>query len=153
MASSKAPSNKVYQLQFACPDSKLRAQLTEDVKRSRHKSRPKYLNALLEKVLSFRTGPELPSCLAQLFELIELFESLPTERIRRLATAQNRSFSQMVKHLIENALRSYPEEVQPSVPVQEVPMTQAGTRRRQSDRRRSRSAVSFPEPRSGLKLV
>ena len=153
MTSSKAPSNKVYHLQFPCHDSRLLSKLAVDIKRSQYSSRPKYLIALLEKLLSLKTGSNLPSCLAQLFELIELFESLPTKRIRWLASTQNRSFAQMVKHLIEIALCHYPEEAQQPALVQEVAMPQTGVYRRQADRRRSLSAVTSSETRSDLKLV
>lgn len=147
MTLSKASSDtNVYHLQFTCRDPALLAKLTKDVKNSEYSSRPKYLNALLDKMLSFKTGSDLPSCLAQLFELIELFESLPIERIRQLAPTQNRSFGQMVKHLLEVALIYYPEGTQQPIPPKEVTMPEIVTSRRKSDRRHSRSAVSSPNP-------
>ena len=116
MALSKALSDtKVYHLQFTCRDPILLDKLDKDVKSSEYSTRPKYLKALLDKVLSFQTGSNRPSCLAQLFELIELFESLPVERIRQLAPTQNRSFGQMVKHLLEIALKYYAEDAQQPV--------------------------------------
>ncbi len=88
--------------------------LAGDVKKSRFTTRSKYLSALLKKVLLFRTSTGTSSCLEELFELIELFESLPIERIRQLAPTQNRNFGQMVKHLLEIALSYYAEPAEPA---------------------------------------
>ena len=112
VSSSKVSSKAKFNLQFACHSPTLPTKLAEDIRRSGFTSRPKYLNALLEKVLSFKTGDRMPSCIETLFELIELFESLPIERIRQLAPTQNRSFAQMMKHLLEIALSYYPEDSQ-----------------------------------------
>lgn len=147
VALSQASSDtKVYHLQFTCQDPILLAKLDKDVKSSDYSSRPKYFRALLGKVLSFQTGSNLPSCLAQLFELIELFESLPIERIRQLAPSQNRSFGQMVKHLLEIALKYYAEDAQQPILPKEVTVPKTITPRRKSDRRSARSVLIFSEP-------
>ena len=138
MAASKAPSETRANLQFSCRDPELPNRLAEDVRRSSFTSRSKYLNALLDKVLSFNTGARVTSRIEALFELIELFESLPIERIRRLASTQNRNFSQMVKHLLEIALSHYPDEMQLSVVVQDVHST-ARVRERRSARSHHRA--------------
>ena len=138
MAASKAPSETRANIQFSCRDPKLPKKIAEDVRRSSFTSRSKYLNALLDKVLSFKTGARVTSCIEELFELIDLFESLPIERIRRLASTQNRNFSQMVKHLLEIALSYYPEEAQLSVVVQDV-HSPARVRERRSARSHHRA--------------
>ena len=135
VSSSKVSSKAKFNLQFACHSPTLPAKLAEDIRRSRFTSRPKYLNALLEKVLSFKTGDSRPSsCIETLFELIELFESLPIERIRRLAPTQNRSFAQMVKHLLEIALSYYPEDAQLSDSAQETHLAESFLQRRDLQR-------------------
>jgi hypothetical protein len=100
---SESPS-----IQFLCYDATLPERIERDMKLAGYTSRPKYLNALLEKVLSLPASTN-GSCTDALFNLIQLFESLPTERIRELAPTQNRNFDQMLKHLIEIALHHYAE--------------------------------------------
>ena len=62
----------------------------------------------------------MSSHIDEFFAWIELFETLPTERIRRLAPAQNRNFDQMVRHLLEVALSYYPEDPQSSASTQGI---------------------------------
>jgi hypothetical protein len=97
-------------IQFTCRNPALLYQLDEDIKRSAFATRPKYIAALLEELLSFNIGIT-SSRIDDLIEVIRLFKSLPLARIRRLATIQNRNFAQMIRHLIEVALSYYPEEV------------------------------------------
>jgi len=112
---SKAAAQNRPKLHFSYYDSTLPTRLANDVQRSSFTTRPKYLNALLEKVLSLPASPSTSSHIEELFVRVELFEMLPTERIRQLATTQNRNFDQMVKHLLEMALSHYPENSQMSV--------------------------------------
>lgn len=112
---SKAAAQNRSKLHFSYYDSTLPTRLADDVQRSSFTTRPKYLNALLEKVLSLPASPSASSHIDEFFVRVELFEMLPTERIRQLATTQNRNFDQMVKHLLEMALSHYPENSQMSV--------------------------------------
>jgi hypothetical protein len=109
VAMSEEKSAKV--VQFSCSNPVLLHRLAEDVKRSSFASRPKYITALLEALLSFDTAAIKSSCLDDLIGLMRLFKSLPLARIRRLATSQNRNFEQMFRHLIDVALSYYSEEV------------------------------------------
>lgn len=113
MVTSQQSSGTKSQIQFPCPNV-LRDKLNEDTKKSQFSSRPKYLNALLEQVLTLESCADSApdsACIEELFSLIELFQSLPVERIQRLAPTQNRTFAQMLRHLVEVALSYYPEEV------------------------------------------
>jgi hypothetical protein len=107
VAISKNESAKI--VQFSCRGSVLH-RLAEDVRCSSFASRPKYIAALLETLLSIDPAVE-SSCLDELIGLLGLFESLPLARIRRLAVLQNRNFDQMFRHLIDVALSYYPEDV------------------------------------------
>jgi hypothetical protein len=96
-------------IQFPCYDATLPERIEREMKLAGYTSRPKYLNALFEKVLSLLPASANGSCLDALSNLVQLFESLPNERIRELAPTQNRNFDQMLKHLIEMALHHYAE--------------------------------------------
>lgn len=118
---SKAVAKNRTQIQFSYYDSTLPARLADDIQRSSFSTRPKYLNALLEKVLALPMRTPASSHIDELFAWIELFDSLPTERIRQLAPTQNRNFDQMLKHLLEIALNYYPEDAQLSGVAKDVP--------------------------------
>lgn len=120
MVDSKTAAGRRPKLQFSYYDSTLPNRLANDIKRSSFTTRPKYLNALIEKVLSLPMRTSTSSHIDEFFAWIELFEALPTERIWQLAPTQNRNFDQMVKHLIEIALSYYPENPQTSVAAREV---------------------------------
>jgi hypothetical protein len=96
-------------IQFFCYDATLPGRLEREMKLAGYTSRPKYLNALLEKMLSLFPASANGSCLDALSNLVQLFESLPIERIREMAPTQNRNFDQMFKHLLEIALAYYAE--------------------------------------------
>ena len=117
MTATKKTSDSRMHIQFAYYEPTLPSRIAEDIQRSQFNSRPKYINALLEKVLALETTSVDSSRLEELFKLIELFESLPVERIQRLAPTQNRNFDQMLRHLIEIALSHYPEEPYKATPV------------------------------------
>ena len=111
MESKTANTNKT-KLQFSYYDSTLPDRIAEDVRRSSFTTRPKYLNALVERVLSLPKRTASSSHIDEFFAWMDLFETLPTERIRQLAPIQNRNFDQMFKHLLEIALSYYPEDLQ-----------------------------------------
>jgi hypothetical protein len=94
-------------IQFPCYNATLPGRVEREMKLAGYTSRPKYLNALLEKVLSLFPASASGSCLDALVNLVQLFESLPVERIRELAPTQNRNFDQMFKHLLEISLNHY----------------------------------------------
>ena len=119
-AKTKTASKNRLSLQFSYCDSTLPIRLADDIKRSSFSSRNRYLNALLEKLLSLPTRNPSASHLDELFSWMTLFESLPTERILQLAPSHNRNFDQMVKHLIETALIYYPENPQLFMPPREA---------------------------------
>jgi hypothetical protein len=96
-------------IQFPCYDATLPERIEREMKLAGYTSRPKYLNALFEKVLSLLPASANGSCLDALSNLVQLFESLPNERIRELAPRQNRDFDQMLRHLLELALYQYAE--------------------------------------------
>ena len=121
MVDSKTAAGRRSKLQFAYYDSTLPNRLAGDISRSSFSTRPKYLNALLEKVLSLPMRTSASSHIDEFFAWVELFESLPTERIWQLAPTQNRNFDQMVKHLLEVALSYYPENPRLSAVVRDVP--------------------------------
>lgn len=120
MVDSKAADGNRPKLQFSYYDSTLPTRLADDIRRSSFSTRPKYLNALLEKVLTLPMRTPASSHIDELFAWIELFESLPTERIWQLAPTQNRNFEQMIKHLLEIALSYYPENPQLSVAASDI---------------------------------
>ena len=120
MVDSKAAAGKRLKLQFSCYDSTLPARLAEDIKQSSFSTRPRYLNALLERALSLPMRTPASSHIDEFFAWIALFESLPTERIWQLASTQNRNFDQMVKHLLEIALSYYPENPQLLVAARDI---------------------------------
>ena len=109
---SKTKAQNRLKLQLPYYDSTLPTRLADDISRSSFSTRPKYLNALIEKVLSLPMRTATSSHIDEFFAWIDLFESLPTERIQQLAPTRNRSFEQMVKHLLEVALSGYPETSQ-----------------------------------------
>lgn len=151
MTASKKPSNTKVNLQFACHDPTLPTRLAEDIRLSSFATRPKYLNALLEKLLSFKTGASAFSCIGELFELIEMFESLPIERIRQLAPTQNRNFAQMLKHLLEIALTHYPENSHLPVSFSDVHLTGATINPSELAHYRARSEVNLRSPSAFVK--
>jgi hypothetical protein len=108
VAISKGKSAKI--VQFSCSNPTVLHRLAEDVKRSSFASRPKYIAALLEALLSFDVAAIKSSCLDDLIAVMRLFKSLPLARIRRLSTLHNRNFDQMFRHLIDVALSHYPED-------------------------------------------
>ena len=120
MVDSKTAAGRRPNLQFAYYDSTLPNRLADDISRSSFSTRPKYLNALLEKVLSLPMRTSTSSHIDEFFVWVELFESLPTERIWQLAPTQNRNFDQMLKHLLEVALSYYPENPQLSLTVRDI---------------------------------
>ncbi|MEM9002709.1 MAG: hypothetical protein AAGE59_04180 [Cyanobacteria bacterium P01_F01_bin.86] len=120
MVDSKTAARRKLKLQFSYYDSTLPTRLADDIRCSSFTTRPKYLNALLEKVLSLPVRTSTSSHIDEFFAWIELFESLPTDRISQLAPTQNRNFDQMVKHLLEIALSYYPENPQMSVAARDV---------------------------------
>ena len=120
MVNSRAATGKKLNLQFSYYDPTLPNRLADDVRRSAFSTRPKYLNALLEKVLSLPMRTSTSSHIGEFFAWIELFESLPTERIWQLAPTQNRNFKQMMKHLLEIALSYYPENPQSLVTARDM---------------------------------
>jgi hypothetical protein len=93
-------------IQFSCYETTLPERVEGDMRLAGYTSRPKYLNTLLEKVLSLPKDGNA-SCLDALLTLTKLFASLPIERIRELAPTQNRNFDQMFKHLLEISLNHY----------------------------------------------
>ena len=117
---SKAAAKDKTKLQVAYHDPTLSARLAEDIKRSSFSTRPKYLNALLEKVLSLPVRTSTSSHIDELFAWLELLDTLPIERIWQLAPTQNRNFDQMIKHLLEIALSYYPENPQTSAVVGDI---------------------------------
>ena len=121
MVDFKTAAGRRPNLQFAYYDSTLPNRLADDISRSSFSTRPKYLNALLEKVLSLPMRTSTSSHIDEFFVWVELFESLPTERIWQLAPTQNRNFDQMLKHLLEVALSYYPENPQLSAVARDVP--------------------------------
>lgn len=121
MVNSKTAAGNRPKLQFSYYDSTLPARLADDIRRSSFSTRPKYLNALLEKVLSLPMRTHMSSHIDEFFAWIELFESLPTERIWQLAPTQNRNFDQMIRHLLEISLSYYPENPRFSVAARDVP--------------------------------
>ena len=116
MESKTANKNKP-KLQFPYYDPTLPDRIAEDVRRSSFTTRPKYLNALVERVLSLPVRTDTSSHIDEFFAWVDLFETLPIERIRQLAPIQNRNFDQMIKHLLEIALSYYPEDLQSSITV------------------------------------
>ena len=120
VVNSRAATGKKLNLQFSYYDQTLPNRLADDVRRSAFSTRPKYLNALLEKVLSLPMRTSTSSHIGEFFAWIELFESLPTERIWQLAPTQNRNFKQMMKHLLEIALSYYPENPQSLVTARDI---------------------------------
>lgn len=120
MVDSKTAAGSRPKLQFSYYDSTLPSRLADDIRRSSFTTRSKYLNALLETVLSLPTRTSTSSRIDEFFAWIELFEALPTERIWQLAPTQNRNFDQMFKHLIEIALSYYPENPQTSVAARDI---------------------------------
>ena len=121
MVDSQAADGNKLKLQFSYYDLTFPNRLADDVKRSSFSTRSKYLNALIERVLSLPMRTPVSSHIDEFFAWIALFESLPTERIWQLAPTQNRNFDQMVKHLLEIALRYYPENPQLLVAARDVP--------------------------------
>lgn len=117
---SKAAAKDKTKLQVAYHDPTLSARLAEDIKQSSFSTRPKYLNALLEKVLSLPVRTSTSSHIDELFAWLELLDTLPIERIWQLAPTQNRNFDQMIKHLLEIALSYYPENPQTSAVVGDI---------------------------------
>ena len=117
---SKTAAKDKTKLQVAYHDPTLPARLAEDIKRSSFSTRPKYLNALLEKVLSLPVRTSTSSHIDELFAWLELLDTLPIERIWQLAPTQNRNFDQMIKHLLEIALSYYPENPQTSAVVGDI---------------------------------
>mgnify|MGYP001797044732 CR=1 FL=1 len=122
---SKAAAKDKTKLQVAYHDPTLSARLAEDIKRSSFSTRPKYVNALLEKVLSLPTRTSTSSHIDELFAWVELLDTLPIERIWQLAPTQNRNFDQMLKHLLEIALSYYPENSQTSAVVSDMSLHKA----------------------------
>lgn len=120
VVNSKAAAKKRLKLQFAYYDLTLPARLAEDLRQSSFKTRPKYLNALLEKMLSLPTRTPTSSHIDEFFAWMALFESLPTKRIWQLTLTQNRNFDQMLKHLLEIAFSYYPENPQLSAATRDV---------------------------------
>ena len=125
MVDSKAAAGNRLKLQFSSHDSTLPDRLADDIKQSSFSTRSKYLNVLLEKVLSLPMRELTSSHIDELFSWIALFESLPTERIWQLASTQNRNFDQMIRHLLEVALSYYPENPQSSTAVRNLPSNSA----------------------------
>jgi hypothetical protein len=105
------PKSANRSIQFSCYESTLPERIEREMKLAGYTSRPKYLNALLEKVFSLVPTSANGSCLDALSNLMQLFESLPTESVRELAPTQNRNFDQMFKHLLEMALDHYAENL------------------------------------------
>ena len=120
MVDSKTAVVSRPKLQFSYYDSTLPDRLAADIRSSSFSTRSKYMNALLEKVLSLPVRTSTSSHIDEFFAWMELFESLPTERIWQLAPTQNRNFDQMVKHLLEVALSYYPESPQLSASTRDV---------------------------------
>ena len=120
MVDYKAADRNRLKLQFSYYDPTLLTRLADDIRRSSVATRSKYLNVLLERVLSLPMRTSTSSHLDEFFAWIALFESLPTERIWQLASTQNRNFDQMVKHLLEIALSYYPENPQLFVAARDV---------------------------------
>jgi len=119
---SNAVAGNRFKLQFSYHDSTLPTRLADDIRRSSFSTRSKYLNALLEKMLSLPMRTSASSHVDELFAWLALFESLPIERIWQLAPTQNRNFDQMIKHLLEIALSCYPETPQLSVAARDLPL-------------------------------
>lgn len=120
MVDSKTAVVSRPKLQFSYYDSTLPDRLAADIRSSSFSTRSKYMNALLEKVLSLPVRTSTSSHIDEFFVWVELFESLPTERIWQLAPTQNRNFDQMLKHLLEVALSYYPENPQLSAVARDV---------------------------------
>lgn len=120
MVDSKTAEGSKLKFQFSYYDPTLPARLADDVRRSSFTTRPKYLNVLLEKVLSLPMRTATSSHIDEFLAWMALFESLPTERIRQLAPTQNRNFEQMIKHLLEIALSYYPENSQLLAPASDI---------------------------------
>ena len=148
MVDSKTAAGRRPKLQFSYYDSTLPNRLANDIKQSSFNTRPKYLNALIEKVLSLPMRTSMSSHIDELFAWIELFETLPTERIRRLAPTQNRNFDQMVRHLLEVALSYYPEDPQSSASTKSIDLhrTEAHQQRQSDYDRWSNQPASIRTP-------
>lgn len=109
-------------IQFSPYSTELTQLLENDVKVSSYKTKTKYLNALMEQVLSIECRCDSSSHIDELSRILALFKALPVERIQTLARTQHRNFDQMLMHLIQTALSAYSD---PSSLAQDVPWQQA----------------------------
>lgn len=96
-------------IQFSAYSTELSQQLKRDVKVSRYRTKTKYLNALIGKVLSIERRFDSRSQLDELFRILDLVGALPIEHIQELAPTQHRNFDQMLMHLLQTALSDYPD--------------------------------------------
>lgn len=103
--STKIASGKL--VQFSAYTDELPQQLANDVECSGYKTRTKYMNALIDRVLSLQPRFGSQSRIGELFYLLDIMESLPLESIQSVAPEQNRNFDQMLHHLVKTALRDY----------------------------------------------
>lgn len=120
-------------IQFSPYSTELVQLLENDVKASSYKTKTKYLNALMGRVLLLERRFESRSCINELFRILDLFKLLPVEHIRALAPTQHRNFDQMLMHLTQSALSDYPDLAsldlgvprQPAAPEKEIVSKQA----------------------------
>lgn len=96
-------------IQFSPYSTELIQLLENDVEFSCYRTKTKYLNALMERVLLLERRLESRSCLGELFRILDLMKALPVEHIRALASTEHRNFDQMLMHLIQTALSEYPD--------------------------------------------
>ncbi|MEL6601738.1 MAG: hypothetical protein AAFP20_00750 [Cyanobacteria bacterium J06614_10] len=103
--STKRASGKL--VQFSAYTDELPQQLENDVECSGYKTRTKYMNVLIDRVLSLQPRFGSQSRIGELFYLLDIIESLPLESIQSVAPEQNRNFDQMLRHLVKTALKDY----------------------------------------------
>jgi hypothetical protein len=118
-------------IQFSPYSTELAHLLENDVKISSYGTKTKYLNALVEEVLSIERCCDSASHIDELFRILALFKALPVGRIRTLAHTQHRNFDQMLEHLVQTALSAYPD---PSLLAQDVSWQQAASEKNTTDK-------------------
>lgn len=109
MSTTKAKQSSGQLIQFSPYSRDLPVRLAKDVQNSSYTTKTKYLNALLERLLGEPPRLRVDSRIDELFQMLSIMESLPLERIDAIASMENRHFDQMFVHLIQTALREYPD--------------------------------------------
>lgn len=91
-------------------DTELLAKLDEDLRKTDFSSRSKYVGHTLSLNLNTSHPSFYSSCLERLAEDMKISDSLPKQYIQSLAHSQNRSFHQMLQHMLEIAQTYYPPQ-------------------------------------------